>query len=335
MIWKLEQKKDDILPALQLSYDELPIHLKQCSAFCSLFPKDYQFNSFDLIHLWMANGLLSETTSNTQDLEDVGHSYIKELLSRSFFQFTPHSSDFKMHDLIHDLAIFIAQGECLVVDGGTKDDETVHHLSFSKMGEEIPKCLDNLTNVHTVMPNRHFQPFSLSLVEACILKFEYLRLLNLKFSSFEVLPSSIGTLKYLRYLNFSHNRRIKLLPNSICKLHNLQTLILGRCSELEQLPKDIRNMINLRSLVVTILKDACLLKNGPLTSLRFLCVFECSRLEVFSQGMDECLTNLRTLEISGCHSLSSLSINIKHLTALENLYIEDCRDLSLMGERRQ
>jgi Leucine-rich repeat (LRR) protein len=338
-IWKLEQKENDILPALRLSYDQLPIHLKRCFAFCSLFPKDHQIFSINLIQMWMAHGLILETSINEkQDLEYVGELYINELVSRSFFQDVEKDVIFyflKMHDLIHDLAISVAQGECSEVYFDAKDViRTIHHLSFSTKDlgyQEVPKCLDKLTNVRTVMFTTK-QP--VSLVEACISRFKSLRLLYLLGSSFEVLPSSIGTLKHLRYIDLSYNVKIKELPNSICNLHHLQTLLLHRCSELERLPKDMRNMTSLRCLTITT-KSTCLLENGSLNSLRILALVDCPRLEILFQGMDECPTNLRMLEIVGCESLTSLPLKIKHLTSLEVLIIERCEELVLMGESNQ
>nr|POF21948.1 putative disease resistance protein rga4 [Quercus suber] len=54
--------------------------------------------------------------------------------------------------------------------------------------------------------------------------------------------------------------------------------------------------------------------------------------------MERRLTYLRTLVVAKCPSLTSLSLNIKHLTALETLIIDNCKELSLMemeGEDNQ
>ncbi|XP_038688587.1 putative disease resistance protein RGA3 [Tripterygium wilfordii] len=103
-IWKLKQDEGDILPALRLTYDQMPSELKQCFAVCSVFPKGYVFSSFILVQFWMAHGLLQSPDGN-HELEYLGLQYVKELYSRSFFQ------DFEDYGYLyvftmHDLVIF-------------------------------------------------------------------------------------------------------------------------------------------------------------------------------------------------------------------------------------
>ena len=50
-IWKLEQKEGDILPALRLSYEQLPSYLKCCFAYCSIFPTDRVFYNDELVDM--------------------------------------------------------------------------------------------------------------------------------------------------------------------------------------------------------------------------------------------------------------------------------------------
>ena len=271
-IWNLEQKESDILPALSLSYNQLPFHLKQYFAYCSLFPKDYEFKSVELIEFWMAHGILQ--LHENQELEDVGNLYIKELWSRSFFQDVDMRNflyyTFKMHDLVHDLALSIAQGECSIVTKKSTIGGKVHHFSFAHRDQEITTHLVKLSGVWTIIFQRETL---MSLLETCISRFKYLRVLDLSCSSMEVLSSSIGILRHLRYLNLSNNSQLKKLPNSICKLHNLQTLLLVNCESLAQLPKDISNMISLRFLVETT-TNRSLLENGVgcLNSLQTLVI---------------------------------------------------------------
>nr|XP_023914958.1 putative disease resistance protein RGA3 [Quercus suber]XP_023914959.1 putative disease resistance protein RGA3 [Quercus suber] len=347
-IWKLEQKENDILPALRLSYNKLPSYLKQCFAYCSLYPKDFRYNNKDLILCWMANGLLKKPNNSTEELEDIGEQYLKELLSRSFFQEVEGEGNivwsFKMHDLLHDLSLYVAQNDyCLIEDTNhTSKFEKARHVSIldHKLSvDEVTTLLHKLSNnMRTI--NFSFNNWegdegpviniNKSLVETCILRFKHLRLLNLRYSKLDTLSSSIGTLKHLRYLNLRGNWKIKKLPDSICDLQNLETLILLECVNLEELPTDIRKMVSLRCFE-TMTRQMHLPANGIecMCSLRHLYFQSCYGLERFHEGIQR-LTALRSLGFNECRSLISLPQGMKHLTALESLVILDCEKLNLM-----
>ena len=342
-IWELEQNEDGIMAALRLSYYDLPYHLKQCFALCSVFAKDFEFSNVELISTWMAEGLIHSSGQNAK-MEAIGERYINELLSRSFFQDVEQLMPgvlykFEMHDLVHDLAMCFAQPECLTLNFHSKDiPKRVQHVAISdtewpKEESEALRFLEKLNNVHTIyFQMENVAPRSESFVKACILRFKCIRRLDLQDSNFEALPNSIGSLKHLRYLNLSGNKRIKKLPNSICKLYHLQFLTLFGCSELQELPRGIWSMISLRMVYITMKqRDLFGKEKGlrSLNSLQHLQIVDCLNLEFLSKGM-ESLIELRILVISDCPSLVSLSHNIKFLTALEVLVIDNCQKLESM-----
>ncbi|KAL7205915.1 hypothetical protein ACSBR2_018765 [Camellia fascicularis] len=122
-IWDLPHQESDILPALRLSYHDLPSHLKQCFAYCSIIPNDYEFQEEELVLLWMAEGFIQQ--QREKQMKDVGGEYFRELLSRCFFQpsSTGKSSKFVMHNLINDLAQVVARETCFRLEDRLKYPE--------------------------------------------------------------------------------------------------------------------------------------------------------------------------------------------------------------------
>ncbi|PRQ28993.1 putative leucine-rich repeat domain, L domain-containing protein [Rosa chinensis] len=288
--------------------------------------------------MWMAQGFLHSSTRNEQDFEEIGLDYMRQLCSRSFFHIEEDDffcMRFKMHDLIHDLAILVAQVEYLSVNfhqSGSFD--RVRHLSIYTKdlsdNEEVPDFILQLGKVRTILiPEEKVGITGRSFIKKCISRFKYLRLLNLRSSTFDELPSSIGNLSHLRYVDLSYNCHIKRVPDCICKLQHLQTLLLSHCEELEKFPKDIGNLISLRYLALTTKKTCLPTGIDRLTSLRILHVVACRNL-LSLEGLPR-LTHLKMFIIEECPVLRSLPHNMKYSTALETLIISDCEKLDLLS----
>ncbi|KAH0692772.1 hypothetical protein KY285_019869 [Solanum tuberosum] len=325
--------------ALRVSYEQLTSNLKVCLAYCSIFPKGCVIEIDKLIQLWVAEGLISKS-NESEDLEHVAIQHFRELLSRSFFQDVEeyrsvYTSICTMHDLVHDLALSVAGVEFCTVNSHIQNiSDEVRHVVFSDYdlsGKELPTSLVSNQALRTISFSIDgVGPMSTMFVENCIARFMQLRVLDISDSCFDELPSSVGELKYLRYLDVSSNGSIKELPDSINKLLSLQTLRVSHCPQLEGLPKDIGNLISLRHLYITT-KQACFPDKaiGCLSSLRSLCIHSCNNLVSLSEGLQH-LTNLHTLAIISCPRLTFFPSAMKHLTALENLLIVDCKELTLL-----
>ncbi|RVW63161.1 putative disease resistance RPP13-like protein 1 [Vitis vinifera] len=351
-IWDLPEEKSHILPALKLSYHHLPSHLKRCFAYCSIFPKDYEFHKDELILLWMAEGFLQQTKGENQP-EKLGCEYFDDLFSRSFFQqSTQNSSQFLMHDLINDLAQSIAGDICFNLDDelennkqSTAVSEKARHLSFNRQRYEMmrkfeafhkAKCLRTLV----ALPLTTFSTFFISskVLDDLLKEMKCLRVLSLSgYFISEMLPNSIGGLKHLRYLNLSDSL-MNRLPDSVGHLYNLQTLILRNCYRLVELPMGIGGLINLRHVDIS---GAVQLQEMPpqmgnLTNLQTLSDFIVGRGS--RSGVKE-LKNLLGLQgklsISGLHNVVDIqdarSVNLQKKQNIKELTLKWSSDF---GESR-
>ncbi|XWS74552.1 hypothetical protein CRYUN_Cryun01aG0007900 [Craigia yunnanensis] len=256
-IWKLSEHQCGIIPALQLSYHHLPPHLKRCFAYCSILPKDYEFKDKEILLLWRAEGFLLEARDK-HSIEDLGHKYFRDLLSRSLLQISNNDrSRFVMHDLINDLAQSVAGEICFRIEGDQQISKNACHLSY------IGGKYDGIKKFKGISEARHLRIFlslRLSNVRSgyvtnnvlthLLPNLRCLRVLSLGGYQITKLPDFIGDLKHLRYLDFSRTL-IKCLPESISTLYNLETLLLRECQKLEKLPSEMENLVNLCYLDIT------------------------------------------------------------------------------------
>ncbi|KAJ9129307.1 hypothetical protein P3X46_033890 [Hevea brasiliensis] len=338
---KVDQCESDILPTLKLSYNYLPSHLKQCFAYCALFPKDYKIDVDVLIHLWMAQGYV-KSSDPSQCLIDVGLEYFGDLLWRSFFQEVEKDDlgnyrTCKMHDLMHDLAMSVVGEECTSsnFEVGYTNEKT-RHISFK---------IDWLSHAEVILPSM----LKANKVRTFLLTFgqrerkpqikNYATVLDLRGLEMKYVPPSVEKLKHLRYLDLSENPSIKTLPDSITKLQNLQILKLVECMALEQLPKDMRRLVNLRCLDLRYCFWLTHMPRGigQLSSLERLSRFVVAKDNTVCSGLGELqgLNNLRgELKIvnlryvkNGTSEFKAANLKEKqHLQILELVWNEDGDD---------
>ncbi|ESW17614.1 hypothetical protein PHAVU_007G254200 [Phaseolus vulgaris] len=331
-IWNLKQNEKGILPALKLSYDQLPSYLKPCFASFSLYPQDLSFTCAHISIIWGALGFLPPS-KESESVIDITYQLMHELWSRSFlsdYDDMGNDCTFKLHDLVHDLATYIAKGEFERIDlRNPKISENVQHLVF--MDNNLLAQAFPLTGLRSLcfpigMNNQ-------ALLNTFLSRCKYLRILELSSYEFESLPDCIGKLKHLRYLNLQVSENLEGLPNSVCKLQNLQTLDLCGCIKLQKLPKGIRNLISLRNLIITTKQlDFPKGEIASLTSLENLYFYHCDNLESLFEGI--LLPTLKKLSLHDCKSLKFVSFDA--ITNLKGLSISQCYKLELwMGVGNQ
>ena len=345
-IWNLpDPENNDILPALQLSYHHLPPPLKRCFAYCSIFPKDYVFKVDELVLLWMGEGFLHQVKRKKR-MEEIGLEFFHELLARSFFQHSNRiSSRFVMHDLIHDLAQFVAGDTCFNLEDKLENNEQhaiserARHSSFIRQKYAVAGKFEVFGQVKTNLRTLISLPtnirgssekgyISQKVLNDLLIGMRCLRVLSLAGYYTTEVPDLISELKHLRYLNFS-NCSIERLPDSVGDLYNLQTLILHGCDKLIKLPKGIGKLINLRHLDITgtwKLHEMSF-QVGNLTNLQTLSRFIVSKSGGLGIGELKNLSDLQgVLSISKLHEIAKIEdasdANLKNKQKLEELKLE-------------
>ncbi|KAF3437445.1 hypothetical protein FNV43_RR20198 [Rhamnella rubrinervis] len=155
------------VPALWLSYRSLPSHLKRCFAYCSIFPKDYEFTKQELVLLWISRILQPHEGRARKKWErSTSMNYYQETLLESI-------SSLKLLRYLD--------------------------LSHTSIIEEIPDALCSLYNLHTLLLVRCRK---LKRLPSNIAPLINLRHLDIECcDALEGMPQQIGDMRELRTLS--------------------------------------------------------------------------------------------------------------------------------------
>ncbi|XP_059439963.1 putative disease resistance RPP13-like protein 1 [Corylus avellana] len=202
-LWDIAEVENEIAQPLMLSCHDLPSNLKRYFAYCSIIPKDYEFEEKQLVQLWMTEGLI-KPRDGRKKIEDLGREDFRNLLSRSFFQLSfKDESRFVMHDLINDLAQHVAGDTCFKMEdivGGhnrRKPSRKAQHSSY------LGGHCDGI------------KKFATLILESCY--------------ALKKLPSTFGNLLNLRHLNIRGAYALEGMPPQIRPLlHIRDTLCISK-----------------------------------------------------------------------------------------------------------
>ncbi|KAL4572853.1 hypothetical protein LXL04_019641 [Taraxacum kok-saghyz] len=130
------------LDTLALSYDHLPLHLRECFLYVGGYSEDSLIDVERLIWLWMAEGFIQE--DGTQSMEEIAEGYLMDLVDRNLVlvvgrDFNGKVGVCKLHDLVRELCMEKAKEERFFVrlEGPSKENM----LSLSNIYVGCPKTI--------------------------------------------------------------------------------------------------------------------------------------------------------------------------------------------------
>ncbi|KAL6855938.1 hypothetical protein ACP4OV_018740 [Aristida adscensionis] len=237
---------------LELSYNDLPYHLKTCFLYLAIYPEDHKIRRKSVLRRWVAERFVTEKRGLS--VFEVAESYFDEFINRSIVQpvdmsFTGKVKTFRVHDMMLEIIVsksiednfitLVSEQYTLssqekirrlsVHSGDAKDIATrkmltnVRSLSIFSNGEIVQLGWMKLLRIldlegHEFLSTRHLK-------NVCrLFQLEYL---SVRRTHVMGLPMEIGKLKKLETLDI-RDTGIKHLPRTITNLPHLANLLGGR-----------------------------------------------------------------------------------------------------------
>ncbi|KAK4278658.1 hypothetical protein QN277_016478 [Acacia crassicarpa] len=130
---------------LRLSYDNLENEaVKSLFLLCSVYPEDYEIPIDELTIIGLGLGLVGEIPSYWAKTQLINKA-IKKLVGSCLLLKYEDGNHVKMHDLVRDVALWIAQKEKKLIMGQLKEDTIMKALEIRYLWlEEVDKCPNKL-----------------------------------------------------------------------------------------------------------------------------------------------------------------------------------------------
>ncbi|KAJ1688942.1 hypothetical protein LUZ63_013097 [Rhynchospora breviuscula] len=337
-IWKTAEG-NKIMASLKLSYMNLSSQLKECFAYCSIFPKGHVIYKQELIGQWMANGLVSFTRSMRDTKIDLANECFEQLVQVSFLQNVEHIYDANvtcnMHDLVYDLAQSISDQRIFLISDTkqaiNEENGEVNPTKIKKMralhisggNSSVVNMISKAQSLRSLYLERIMLLRTLPISITKLIHLRYICILDCQFTT---IPNDIGSLWSLEALHLRDCDMITYLPKSIGKLIYLRILELNNL-KLKHLPESIGQCQSLQNLIISNSQITSIPNSlGQLVNLKFLNIFNCSELKCLPESIGN-LTNLESLNLPWCRKLNWLPESISNLVNLRFLDIHDCKNL--------
>ncbi|PIN19958.1 hypothetical protein CDL12_07349 [Handroanthus impetiginosus] len=241
-------ENNSVQAILELSYHDLPSHLKSCFLCLAFFREDATIHANTLIKVWIAEGLVPQEDGQVT-MEDVARGYLDELINRNMVQVKDMKKNDQVkncgvQDLLHELSIRKAkEGMSLQILKGnisqSLDRKSRHCAIYSRRFN-----ISSLGNRHLRSLFFRGDKYHFCNDAPDLNSFRLLRVLEMEGLGLTEYPPRIGALPGLKYLNLKNNE-ISKLPKSLGCLKNLQVLDMGENGEV-YVPNVIWKMDSLR-----------------------------------------------------------------------------------------